>query len=348
MIGGPSITAPFLPVSSASRAAVVMKSVAVLGDAVAQADRPEHVGQRVAGRDAGRLQAHRLAQVDLLLGERLIVHLVPQPGLARDQVEHLLPRGLLDVHGDGPVEDLVDPGPDVRVRLGRQGLGLVLFLVLLLLRVRLGLSRRPPPPARCPSSFSSSRPPSPWPPSLHVPSGAAAGSSSSQPTRYAAVRRRDDGDVQQPVPGQVLQRVFVGTAADLDRDRHRQLGVVGEEPLGPRLVLEVQGRLDPPELLEPVGFREVAERDAGREGLGQVRLEPLEPAGALGARRPVGEDRPLLHAEVDVDVAARLAEELHDRDRRDRELAGQLLVFELRAGSCRRRRASRSCRCATR
>ena len=34
-----------------------MKSVPVLGDAIAQPDVPQHVRQRVAGRDAGRLQA---------------------------------------------------------------------------------------------------------------------------------------------------------------------------------------------------------------------------------------------------------------------------------------------------
>ena len=39
---------------------------------------------------------------------------------------------------------------------------------------------------------------------------------------------------------------------------------------------------------------------------------------------------PFFDPEVDVDVLLGLAEELHDGDRRDRELAGQLLAFELR------------------
>ena len=56
----------------------------------------------------------------------------------------------------------------------------------------------------------------------------------------APLDRRDHRDVEQIAGGQVLERVLIRTAADLDRDRDRHLVVIGQEPFDPRLVLEVK------------------------------------------------------------------------------------------------------------
>ena len=161
-----------------------------------------------------RLQAHRLAQVDLLLGQRAIVQLVPESGLARDQVEHLAARCLLDGHDDRPIEHLVDARPHVRVALGRQRRDL-LFLVL-----RLGFAS-----ASCEDRLRllllfggllswdrpSSSPSSP----LRLSSfGGRRGQLVEPADAEPAVRRRDDGDVQEPAIGQVLQGVLIGAAPD--------------------------------------------------------------------------------------------------------------------------------------
>ena len=146
----------------------------------------------------------------------------------------------------------------------------------------------------------------------------------------APLDRRDHRDVEQLAGGQVLERVLVRTAADLDRDRDRHLVVIGQEPFDPRLVLEVERAVRPPKLLEPVVIGDEAWRDARREGGEQVRLVPAESAAPLGALRPVGQDGPLLHAEVEIDVLGRFAEGLHHRDGRDRELTTQLRALDLR------------------
>ena len=68
-----------------------------------------------------RLQGHLLSEVDFLLGERWVVHVVAHPRLARDQGQDILARDLLGVDCHWAVQRLVDPGADVRVRLGRKG-----------------------------------------------------------------------------------------------------------------------------------------------------------------------------------------------------------------------------------
>jgi len=297
-----------------------------LGDAIAQPEVPQHLRERIAGRDPGRLQGHLPAQVDLRLGDRAVVQLIAEPGLTRDQVEDLLGGRLLDGHGDGPVEHLVHARANVRVPLGRQrrdflvvfllrslrlpedrlgllGSGLLLrgllVLVLLLFRRRILL-------------------------------GGRRGEFVEPADAITVLGRGDHGDVEEPAAGQVLQGVLIGASPDLQRDREGQLGVVGDEAFESGSILEEEGGFGRAKPLEPVAFRQVALRDPGRRIGDQVRLEPLQTTSAIRPRRPMGEERAFLRPELDVDIFLGLAEELHHGDWRDRELARQFGAFELR------------------
>ena len=133
---------------------------AVVGDAIAEPEIAEQVGEGVAGGDAGGVHARRLGEVDVGLCQRFVIELVAKSNLPGDQVEHLAPRGFLDGHDDRAVELLVDPGLDGGVSLGGQGRGLVVALLLLVfLEERIGfflfglLGRR----SALPSSFRAPR-----------------------------------------------------------------------------------------------------------------------------------------------------------------------------------------------
>ena len=264
----------------------------LLGDAIAQAGRPQDVGQRVAGRDAGRDSAPSSGS-----GRSR-----PWPASGRparspaepDRMimpEHLAPGACLTATTTGRFSTWSTRARmSARASAGKGGTSSFSFSFS-----SLSPSPSPPRPGRRPS-------PSPRP-SWPSPSdrlgrrllrlgfvlllGDRRGKLVEPADAESAFRRRDHGDVAEPAVGEVLQRVVIGSAPDLDRDRDRELDVIGDEPLEVRLVLQEQGRLAGAQLLEPVALGDVALGDAGRRRGTQVRAEPLNPAAPLGARRPV-------------------------------------------------------------
>ena len=136
--GGPSITEPFLLSIFRKPCRGRDEQPAVFRHAVAEPQVSEQLGQRVAGRDAVCVHVRRLREVDVGSRERLIIELIPQPDLPRDQVEHLTPRGFFDRHDDRTIQLLVDPGFDVGVSLRGQRRRLVVLLLFPFLEKSVG------------------------------------------------------------------------------------------------------------------------------------------------------------------------------------------------------------------
>ncbi len=238
----------FLPVSAARRVGRGDEQAAVVGDPVAQADGSQHVGEGVARGEAAPFERHRLVEVDRILGERRLVDLIAEASLGGDQPEHVLSRGAGDVDGDRPVERLVDAGADVGVAFGRDRLGFVFLALRLVFVLGIRVGRLEDRVGGFGLAFGLVAG------LLLLVLGLGLGQLVGN--RLLGNRRRegvepadpvtsplngrDHRDVDQLLARQVLQRVLVGSAADLDRDRDGQLGVVGQKSLDPGLVLEVE------------------------------------------------------------------------------------------------------------